>query len=116
MPKTKIQIEKSFVVLNAEKTFKYFNLVCHETIKELEEAYPRLNNIDQRTYVVPRQVCYHFTYSMNGKERHLKIIRKAGNSQTLETNIRTALTKVFESDLREMQFGSQTKTIEQGEK
>lgn len=97
-----IQLEKSMVVRNAEKAFSHFKLECHEVIKELDEVGPRFSNTNNRTYTVPRKVCYHFTYSMNGNERYLKITRKAGNSQTLETNIRKALVKEFEEDLKQM--------------
>lgn len=101
MSTKKLEVEKSLIVLKAEKTFSFFNLVCHEVIKELDEVSSRLTNIGRRTYTIPRVVTYYFTYDLNRQNRYLKLERKAGNSQTLETNIKKALTKEFENDLKE---------------
>lgn len=98
----KEQQEKSRVVLNAEKTFIFLNLECHKIIKELDKVSARLNNIEKRIYTVPRKVLYHFTYNLNGTKKYLIIVRKAGNSQTLETNLRKAISKDFEFDLKQM--------------
>lgn len=95
--------EKSKTVLNAEDTFKELNLICLEVIKELDEVKPRLNNLVDRVYTIPRKVIYKFTYNLLGKRRELIITRLNGNSQYLTTNIRKEILRQIEKELEEME-------------
>ncbi|WP_175972152.1 hypothetical protein [Burkholderia sp. BCC0322] len=100
---------KSKIVLNAELVYKDLNLKCIEVNKELEEI-QRLDSFgNSRMYTVPFNVQYIFSYQWNGKTRMIDVIRKAGNSKPLTTNIRTEIAKQVVEELKEMETMSFTK-------
>ncbi len=94
---------KSGIVQYAEYIYQGLNLKCIEVVKDLEEI-ERLNSFGEpRNYTIPVKVYYRFSYVWNGKTRHIDIIRKAGNSKPLTTNIRTEIAKQLAEELKEME-------------
>lgn len=99
----KSKTTKSKIVLDAEWVYQDLNLECIEVVKSLDEI-ERINFFgEKRKYIIPAQVYYRFSYSFNGNKKEVEIIRKAGNSKPLTTNIRAEIAKQIGEVLKEME-------------
>lgn len=99
----KSKTTKSKIVLDAECIYKDLNLECVEVVKSLDEI-ERTNFLgEKRKYIIPAQVYYRFSYNFNGNKKEIEVVRKAGNSKPLTTNIRTEIAKQIAQDLKEME-------------
>ena len=99
----KSKTNKSKIVLDAEWVYQDLKLECIEVVKSLDEI-ERINFFgEKRKYIIPAQVYYRFSYVFNDNKKEIEVIRKAGNSKPLTTNIRAEIAKQIVEVLKEME-------------
>jgi predicted membrane-bound dolichyl-phosphate-mannose-protein mannosyltransferase len=93
---------KSKVVEHAEYIYQNINLKCLEIEKSLHEVDKTDWAGNKRTYVIPTQIYYRFSYTWNGKYREIEIVRRNGNPHPLSSNIRVEIVKQLAEELKKM--------------
>lgn len=94
---------KSKVVQEVEHTYRALDLEFIKSETVIDEIEKTDWEGTERTYVIPAEVHYLFSYTWNGKSRQVQVVRKNGNSHPLSSNIRVEIVKQLAEELKEME-------------